>query len=175
MRNILRKDFFNKPVLEVAEGLLGKFLIRKVNGEEIALMLTEVEAYDGIEDKACHAYRGKTQRTAVMFGPPGCFYIYLIYGMYWMLNIVTEKEGYPSAVLIRGTREVCGPGRLTKKLCIDKSLNGKVSGIYQGLWVEDRGIKILKKDIKRTPRIGVLYAGPVWSKKLYRFVLNGGY
>lgn len=172
MRKILEQDFFNKPVLLVAQDLLGKFLVRNINGEETSFMLTEIEAYDGMDDKACHACKGKTQRTAVMFGPSGYFYVYLIYGVYWMLNIVTEKEGYPSAVLIRGTREIIGPGRITKNLNIDKNFNNKAVGIETGLWVEDRGIKILKKDVKKTPRIGVNYAGPIWSKKLYRFVLE---
>ena len=172
MRKILSKSFFNRPVLDVAEDLIGKFLVCSVGGKEEAFMITEVEAYDGCEDKACHASRGRTERTEVMFGPAGVFYVYLVYGMYEMLNIVTGDDGYPAAVLIRGVKGVSGPGRLTKRLKITRSFNGKRALRATGLWVEDRGEKILKKHIKRTPRIGVDYAGPIWSKKHYRFIIK---
>jgi DNA-3-methyladenine glycosylase len=170
--SVLPAAFFDRPVLEVAPDLLGKYLVRRMGGEDIALMITEVEAYDGPEDLACHARAGKTARTEVMFGPPGQWYVYLIYGMYWMLNIVVEKEGYPAAVLIRGTKEVIGPGRLTEKLQIDKTLNNLPASPESGLWIEDRGIVVPSEYIQKTPRIGVDYAGPVWATKPYRFALE---
>jgi DNA-3-methyladenine glycosylase len=171
-KKILTSEFFNRPVATVAQDLIGKFLVRKVDNKKISLMLTEVEAYDGSHDLASHARFGKTKRNEPMFGPAGHFYIYLIYGMYNMLNIVTGAKDYPAAVLIRGTKEITGPGRLTKQLKIDKTLNNQLSLPESGLWIEDRGVKILKKKVIKTPRIGVEYARPVWNKKLYRFILN---
>jgi DNA-3-methyladenine glycosylase len=107
-----------------------------------------------------------------MHGKPGTIYIYLIYGMHWMLNIVTEEKDYPAAILLRGTEHSKGPGVVTRDLGIDKNLNGKKLGTKSGLWIEDDGEKVLKKSIARLPRVGVSYAGPVWSAKPYRFVLN---
>lgn len=170
---ILSDDFFNRDALIVAKELLGKYLVRKVDGKETALMITEVEAYDGFEDKASHAHKGRTKRNEVMFGPPGYFYVYLVYGMHWMLNVTTGEKDYPAAVLIRGVEGFDGPAKLTKFLKINKKLNGKKAEKKAGLWFEDRGVKIKEKDIKKTPRIGVSYAGPVWSKKHYRFLLGG--
>lgn len=168
---ILQDDFFNRDALIVAKELLGKYLVRKADGKETALMITEVEAYDGFEDKASHAHRGKTKRNEVMFGPPGYFYVYLVYGMHWMLNVTTGKKDYPAAVLIRGVEGFDGPAKLTKFLKIDKKLNDKKADLKAGLWFEDKGVKIKEKDIKKTSRIGVSYAGPIWSKKHYRFLL----
>ena len=107
-----------------------------------------------------------------MFGPPGYYYVYLIYGMYWMLNIVTGPKNYPAAVLIRGAGQFNGPGKLTKNLLIDKNFNSKLTDTKTCLWFEDRNEKILKNNIIKTPRIGVNYAGPIWSTKRYRFVLK---
>jgi len=172
MRKVLNKTFFERGALEVAQDLLGKFLVRKVGKKEISSMITEVEAYDGHKDKASHASRGKTKRNEPMFGEAGRWYVYLTYGMHDMLNIVTGEKDYPAAVLIRATDEVTGPGRLTKQMKITRALNSKKASQLEGLWVEDRGVKISKKQIKKTPRIGVDYAGPVWSRRYYRFVLK---
>ncbi len=172
MRKILGKNFFEDDALKVAENLLGKYLIRKVNGKEITLRINEVEAYDGFDDKASHASKGKTDRNKVMFGDAGNWYIYLVYGMHNMLNVVTGKEHYPAAILIRGAGDISGPGKLTKFLKIDKKLNGKKASVETGLWFEDRGESVDKKKIKRTARIGVDYAGPIWAKKDYRFKLS---
>jgi|TARA_Y100000310_G_scaffold345555_1_gene466557 DNA-3-methyladenine glycosylase len=169
---ILPQAFFEKPTLEVAEKLLGKFLVRHYRGREQAYMITEVEAYDGFSDKASHAHKGKTVRTEIMFGEAGYWYVYLVYGMHHMLNVVTGKKEYPAAVLIRSVKGVSGPGRLTKELSVGKLLNTRKVSKESGLWIEDRGVKVEKKDIKKTPRIGVSYAGPVWSNKHYRFVLK---
>src|SRR3989338_6256216 len=97
----LKREFFNRDTVVVAQELLGKYLVRKINGKIVKFRITETEAYCGSKDLPCHASKGMTPRTNVMFGPPGHAYIYLIYGMYYCLNIVTEKEGYPAAVLIR--------------------------------------------------------------------------
>ena len=175
MSKILADDFFNRDALIVAKELLGKYLVREADGKETALMITEVEVYDGFKDKASHAYKGKTKRNEVMFGPAGYFYIYLVYGMHWMLNITTREKGYPAAVLIRGVEGFAGPARLTKFLKIGKYFNGKKAEKESMLWIEDRGVYVKEKDVKKTPRIGISYAGLVWSKKHYRFLLNGSH
>lgn len=131
-------------------------------------MITETEAYHGEDDLACHASKGRTKRTAVMFGPPGRWYVYFIYGMYEMLNIVTGPGSYPSAVLIRGVEGFDGPGKLTRGLMIRGTINAKIAGKATGVWIEDRGMRPLK--IKRGPRVGVAYAGK-WAKKPWRFQL----
>lgn len=163
---ILHADFFSHPVLEVAESLLGKYVV-SARGEG---MITEVEAYDGPEDKACHGRFGITDRTAPMFGPPGYWYVYLVYGMHWMLNVVTGNSGYPAAVLIRSVGMWDGPGKLTRALGIDGSLNGKKSEPQSGLWVADRGVSVRKTQVQRLPRVGIAYAGE-WKDKPYRFRL----
>lgn len=170
-RRILKKSFYDRPTLEVAEDLLGKFLVRRFDdGSEVAAPIHETEAYDGFEDKASHAHRGVTARNSVMYGPPGYFYVYLCYGMHWLLNVVTGPENYPAAILIRGAGKFSGPARLTKNLHVDKAFNQSPAVSGEGLWIEDRGLRISPEEIERTPRIGVNYAGPVWSKKHYRFV-----
>lgn len=159
-------------MLEVARGLIGASLVRRIpDGNTISTMLTEVEAYDGPEDLASHASKGRTPRTEVMFGPAGVFYVYLVYGMHWMLNVVTGEPGYPAAVLIRGTTNIRGPGRITAHLQIDKSLNGKPAKKSSGLWFEERSIVIPYERIETTPRIGVEYSG-AWSRVPYRFILR---
>ena len=180
MRKLLKSKFFeSKNTAQIANDLLGKFLIRKIGRKTDAYMITEVEAYCGLEDRASHAHKGKTKRNEPMFGSAGHWYVYLIYGMYQMLNIVTGPKNYPAAILIRGLEGTCpersrrinGPGKITKKLKINKFLNNKLAVPKNGLWIEDRGAKINKKDIKKSARIGVDYAGPVWSKKKLRFFI----
>jgi DNA-3-methyladenine glycosylase len=165
------KDFLSRSSILVAKDLLGTFLCRQVNGKTIKYKITETEAYGGIKDLASHAHRGQTKSNAPMFSKPGTIYIYFTYGMHYMLNIVTGKEGSPSAVLIRGIEGINGPGRLTRALKIDKNLNNKMLGRGTGLWIEVPKLKSKFKTI-RTPRIGIDYSGPIWSKKLYRFVIR---
>lgn len=172
MRKILSQKFFNQQTLKVAEKLLGKFLVRKINNKEIVLMITEVEAYDGFDDKASHAIRGKTERNKIMFESAGKWYVYFTYGRHYMLNIVTGPKNYPAAVLIRGTEKINGPARLTRFLKINKKFNGKLANKKTGLWIEDRGVKIGKAQIARGKRIGVDYAGKVWANKPYRFLIK---
>jgi len=169
--------FYADDPLVVAPGLLGALLIH--HHPERGLLagrIVETEAYRGMEDKACHASKGITKRTAPMFGPPGHAYVYLIYGMYEMLNAVTWPEGQPSAVLIRGVEPIAGierttngPGKLTRALGIDRSLNESdlVSGRL--IIVPDQ---IISKDcVETTPRIGVDYAGE-WAEKPWRFCVR---
>lgn len=169
---ILTPDFLSRPTLQVAEELLGKFLVRQFGGIETSAMITEVEAYDGFDDRASHASRGQTSRNTPMFGDAGVWYVYLIYGMHEMLNVVTGHKGHPAAILIRGIEGVAGPGRVTKHFNITRALNNKPAVKETGLWIEDRGIIISKSKIQRTPRVGVQYAGEEWAGKLWRFVVD---
>jgi DNA-3-methyladenine glycosylase len=168
---ILDQSFYARPALVVARELIGKYLVRETGGSQVAAQIHETEAYVGPHDLACHAAKGCTPRTAVMFGPAGRWYVYFIYGIHWMLNIVTEAEGYPAAVLLRGAGPWDGPAKLTKALSIDKGLNGLPAERGAGLWIEDRGQRLPRAAIRRTPRIGVDYAGP-WAAKPYRFLLS---
>src|SRR6056297_4118175 len=126
MNNKLTLGFFQRDVLEVAPDLLGKMLVRRFDEHRMEkYLITEVEAYRGGADRACHANKGKTPRTEVMFREGGLVYVYLIYGIYWMLNIVTGEENDSSAVLIRGLEDISGPGRVGKALHLDKSFYGE--------------------------------------------------
>ncbi|MFA5358351.1 MAG: DNA-3-methyladenine glycosylase [Patescibacteria group bacterium] len=188
MKKNITKSFFNRDTKKVAQELLGKFLIREYNDKYYIGIITETEAYCGPNDLASHASRGKTPRTEIMFGPPGHIYIYLIYGMYYCLNIVTEKNNYPAAVLIRSIQAfkpikvisssinfknlkpldykiTNGPGKLCKYFYIDKNLNKKSLAVPY-LWIKDSNIKV--KKIKKLPRIGVDYAG-CYAKKPWRY------
>ena len=174
MRKPLAQDFFNRPADVVAKDLLGKYLVRRKDGAVCAHMITETESYDGYDDTTSHAARGKTRGNAPMFGAAGVFYVYLCYGMYWMLNVVTGAEGYPAAVLLRGVRGekgINGPGRLTRALDISKRFSGEKADKKTGLWFEDRGVIVTPRGIKRTPRIGV-GGTEEWARKPLRFVLS---
>ncbi|MBI1838701.1 MAG: DNA-3-methyladenine glycosylase [Candidatus Colwellbacteria bacterium] len=170
MRRTLKQEFFGRPTLEVAQDLLGKFLVRRFRDKLIASEIVEVEAYDGFRDKASHASRGLTARNKVMFGEAGHWYIYFTYGMHWMLNIVVGPENYPAAVLIRGVKGITGPGRLTKYFKIGGGLNGRECSRKSALWIEDRGVRIASKNMKRTKRVGVDYAGKYWANRRWRFI-----
>ena len=158
-------EFFNQDTLNIAKSLLGKILCVK-NGRKIIIgIITETEAYRGEDDLACHASKGRTKRTETMYQKTGTVYVYLIYGMYFCLNLVTENENYPAAVLIRAVvplstsnvdsaGKINGPGRVCRYFGIDKSFNGL--NIFGGkIWLEDWGIKIAKKNIASSKRIGV--------------------
>ncbi len=155
---------------KVARQLLGHYLCRRFpNGQVKKYLITEVEAYLGEKDKACHSSKGRTKRTEVMYGPAGYWYVYLIYGMYYMLNLVTSPPNEPQAVLFRGLKGIEGPGRLTRSLEIDKNFNGQPAAKSSGLWLE-KGVEVDQKDILILPRVGVEYAGE-WKDKLLRFKL----
>jgi DNA-3-methyladenine glycosylase len=156
-----------------APWLLGKVLVRtRADGEADRHVITEVEAYNGEEDLACHASKGCTPRTGVMYRPGGVWYVYLCYGMHEMLNLVVGAEGFPAAVLIRGLHGIDGPGRLTKRLGVGRAFNGKAAEVTNGLYLEDNGSDVSKKWIQKAPRIGVNYAGPVWGAKPWRFTMD---
>ena len=173
---ILPRAYFRRPTLTVARSLLGKYLVRKNGRATRAGRIVEVEAYIGAEDLACHASKGRTARTDVMFGPAGVAYVYLIYGMYHCFNIVTERVDYPSAILIRAVEDastgaiINGPGRICRFLAIDRTLNRVDLTEGKTLWVEDRGERVAPSAITAGRRMGVDYAG-AWAKKPWRFRL----
>jgi len=161
---LLNKKFYQLDTLKVARNLLGCFLVRKIGNKVIRGMITETEAYVGEDDLASHASKGRTPRTEIMYGEAGRTYIYMIYGMYHCLNIVTEKKDFPAAVLIRGIKiegvdykKTNGPGKLCKILQIDKKLNNKDIEKKEKLWIET-GMKVEESDIHKGERIGVNYA-----------------
>jgi DNA-3-methyladenine glycosylase len=172
-RIIQAKELRAKKTVALARWLLGKFLVRRRGRSIAAQLITEVEAYDGERDLACHARVGRTPRTEVMYGPGGVWYVYLCYGVHEMLNLVVGPRDWPAAILIRGVEDVSGPGRVTKMHGIDRKLN-RASAVARasGLWLEDRGVRVPRRIARATPRIGVDYAGPVWAKKRWRFVIT---
>ncbi len=184
MNAMLNRDFFERDTRIVAKELIGKWLYRKTPTGIYRALIAETEAYHGQDDLGCHCSKGVTPRTKVMFGPPGHIYVYLIYGMYEMLNFVTMPEGFPAAVLIRGlyrlefsTSEKSsfqplhlktdGPGKLTRTLKITRNLNSKKLHPETGIWIENAGIEPGK--IITTPRIGIDYAKE-WKHKPWRYV-----
>jgi DNA-3-methyladenine glycosylase len=168
----LGASFFDRPADRVARSLLGTALaVRASDGTVSRHVVFETEAYLGAHDLACHGAKGMTKRNATMFGPAGHWYVYLCYGMHWMLNIVTGREGVPAAVLIRGAGSHVGPGRVTRGLGIDRSFDGRAATRGGGLWFEDRGVRVPARLVQRTPRIGVGYAGE-WAEKPLRFVVD---
>lgn len=157
--------FFHRPCLEVARDLVGKVLVHETQQGKIKLRITETEAYWGVSDTACHVSKGRTPRTEVFYADAGTLYVYLCYGIHWMLNIVTGDREDPQAVLIRACLEADGPGKLTKKLGITGALNK--GSILQGpLWVEDDGFRC---DVGTDKRVGIGYAAQEDQEKLWRF------
>ena len=180
----LPRSFYDRDTIEVARDLLGKHLVHRVDGIERVGRIVEVEAYLGPHDLAAHSARGLTKRTRVMFGPPGHAYVYLIYGVYWCMNVVTQREGMASAVLLRAVEPVKniegrtqGPGLLCKAMGIDGRLQGH-DLLADELHIRDPG----RRDsgvgpgpnfsIVKRPRIGVDYAGH-WARRLLRFYIRG--
>ena len=166
----LDADFYRQPALTLAPALLGKLLCRAVDGEVRKLRITETECYCGECDTACHAHKGKTERTKVIYREGGCAYIYLCYGIHNLLNVVSGKEDFPEAVLIRGVEGFYGPGRLTKTLDIDRTLNGEDLVTSRQLWLEDDGTF---PEYEAATRIGIEYATEEYREKLWRFTVKG--
>src|SRR5512133_1944737 len=167
-RRLLR-DFYTRDVLAVAPEMPGKMMVLRLNDGSLGrFRVTEVEAYRGSEDLACHAFKGRTPRTEIMFHEGGRIYIYLIYGMYWMLNIVTGEKDNPQAVLIRGVENYPGTGIVTKALGIDKSYYGLDVVTSERMWFEDAGLVL---PVKSGPRIGIDYAGEYWKTRPWRYFL----
>ena len=171
MSKCLPHVFFNRSAEIVAKDLLGCTLCVQRNGVIERHTITETEAYVGPHDLANHASKGKTQRTEVMFRKAGTIYVYLVYGMYDMFNIVTGEKEYPAAVLIRGAGTYDGPGKLTKALGLTRTLNSQMLSRKTGVWIEKRIYPVPENNITTTPRIGVEYAKE-WAQKELRFVLR---
>lgn len=172
----LPREFYNRDTIQVANELLGKIIIHRINNIKYIAKIVEVEAYLGPHDLAAHSARGLTNRTKVMFGPPGFAYVYLIYGMYHCVNVVTEEEGHASAVLLRAVEPLKnietrtqGPGLLCKALHIDKTLNGHDLLSRDFYIAAERTVDPIT--IVKRPRIGVDYAKE-WTDKLLRFYIK---
>jgi DNA-3-methyladenine glycosylase len=165
----LQREFYIRDVLEVAPDLVGKIMVVRTEGNCFRRFpVTDVEAYRGSDDRACHASKGRTKRTEIMYHDGGRLYVYLIYGMYWMLNVVTGDAENPQAILIRGVESLSGPGKLTKTLGIDRTFYGEDLTVSERLWFEDTGVK---PEIKTGERIGIDYAGEYWKSRPWRFYL----
>ena len=184
---VLPTSFYNRPTLTVARELLGARLVRILDGVKLVGIISETEAYFGFYDLASHAKAGRTIRTAPMFGPPGRAYVYFTYGNHWMLNAVTEAEGFPAAVLIRAIqpiegievmlerrqgRDTLGPGKLTQALGITKSENNvNLTEANSSLWIE-AGQVIPDKSVTIGPRVGLNKTPEPWLSKPWRFLVN---
>lgn len=164
------KAIQSKNTVALARRLLGKLLVVAGPGGEVRrARICEVEVYHGERDKASHASRGRTPRNQVMYGEGGVWYVYLCYGIHEMLNLVTGPRDHPSAILIRGVEGVTGPGKLTRVFGIDRRFNARPATPASGLWLEDDGFRPPRGSIRKSPRIGVDYAGPLWAAKPWRF------
>jgi len=184
MANILPREFYDRPTLTVARELIGARLVRIHDGVRLTGIIAETEAYVGETDLGCHARAGRTARTAVMYGEPGRAYVYFTYGHHWMLNVVTERENFPAAVLIRaiqpeagaeimsarrGGRDINGPGKLTQAMGITKTENGvDLTRSASGLWIE-AGVSVPKRSVTIGPRVGLNTVPEPWKSKPWRF------
>ncbi len=184
---ILPREFYDRPTLTVARALIGARLVRILDGLRLTGLITETEAYIGEDDLGCHAKAGKTARTEIMYGPPGHAYVYFTYGNHWMLNAVTERAGFPAAVLIRaiqpeegaqvmsarrGGRDTLGPGKLTQALGIAKGENGAdLTAAASGLWIE-AGQAVPNSLVTISPRVGLNTVPEPWLSKPWRFLVK---
>ncbi|MEP0803957.1 MAG: DNA-3-methyladenine glycosylase [Chloroflexota bacterium] len=185
---VLPREFYNRPTLTVARELLGARLVRVLNGVKLVGLITETEAYIGEKDLGCHAKAGRTPRTQVMYGAPGHAYVYFTYGNHWMLNAVTEREGFPAAVLIRaiqpvegvevmqtrrGGRDTFGPGKLCQAMGIGKGENGvDLTEPGSGLWIE-AGVSVPDSLVTKSARVGLNSVPEPWKSKPWRFLVKG--
>jgi DNA-3-methyladenine glycosylase len=185
---LLSRSFYNRSTLTVARELIGARLVRILNGQKLVGLITETEAYISGKDLACHAKAGLTPRTAVMFGEPGHAYVYFTYGNHWMLNVVTERQGFPAAVLIRAIqpiegvdvmlerrsgRDTFGPGKLCQAMGITKNENGvDLTKRTGGLWIES-GVKVPNSLVTKGPRVGLNNTPEPWLSKPWRFLVKG--
>lgn len=186
----LPRNFFARDAVEVARSLLGMVLVRELDGQRLSGTIIETEAYEGEEDLACHAHVGKTQRNAVMYGPPGMAYVYFTYGMHWCLNAVTGQEGHPAAVLIRAIKPVDGkeiiaknrsgqperiwtdgPAKLCKALMIDRNLNGADLCLSSSPLRIERGDEVVESKVCRSARVGILSTPEPWRSLEWRFYI----
>ena len=186
--SIIPREFYDRPTLTVARELIGSRLVRILDGQRLAGLITETEAYIGGKDLACHAKAGRTARTAVMYGPPGHAYVYFTYGNHWMLNVVTQREGFPAAVLLRAIqlvegvevmsrrrsgRDTFGPGKLTQAMSITKNENGiDLTNAGSGLWIESAPY-VPNSFVTKGPRVGLNTVPEPWKSKPWRFLVKG--
>lgn len=163
----LGMEFFLRDALEVAPELVGKTLVSSLPGaQERRLVITETEVYRGVEDSACHAHRGRTKRTEMLYRPGGAVYVYLCYGIHWLLNVITGPEDFPQGVLIRACEGFEGPGKLTKYLGITGAQNGIDICSSPLLRIEDEGRMV---NITTDKRVGIAYAEEADRERLWRF------
>ncbi len=188
MKPVLARNFYDRPTLTVARELIGARLVRILDGTKLVGLITETEAYISQKDLACHAKAGLTPRTKVMFGEPGHAYVYFTYGNHWMLNVVTEKEGFPAAVLIRAIqpiegvevmsarrmgRDTFGPGKICQAMGISKAENGvDLTDTAAGLWIE-AGLRVPNSLVTKGPRVGLNNTPEPWLSKPWRFLVKG--
>ncbi len=183
----LKREFYDRPTLEVTQALLGTRLVRQEDGLRLAGIITETEAYVGSEDLGSHAHVGRTRRNQVMFGPPGHAYVYFTYGVHWCFNVVTERVDYPAAVLIRAFapteglevisrrrsgRDTFGPAKLTQALHIDGNMNGlDLCDAGSGLWIE-AGLPVEASQIIARPRVGFNNVPEPWKSIPWNFSID---
>lgn len=165
----LGNEFFNRDCLEVAPDLIGKVLVSKINGYEMRVRISETEVYRGEEDTACHAHKGRTKRTEVLYGKSGIIYVYLCYGMHWLMNVITGEEGQPQGVLFRAGEGFNGPAKLTKALGVTGKQNLQSIVDNAEIWIEDDGTKY---DYTTNTRVGIAYATEEFRNKQWRFILK---
>ncbi|MGI6029236.1 MAG: DNA-3-methyladenine glycosylase [Candidatus Heteroscillospira sp.] len=166
----LAADFFHRDCLELAPALVGKLVCRKMpDGSILRLRITETEAYRGEEDTACHAHKGRTKRTEILYGESGLIYVYLCYGMHWLMNVISGETEQPQGVLIRACEGYGGPGKLTKALSVDGSFNRRYAYACDELWFEDDGCAC---KIITDKRVGIGYASEADKNRLWRFKLS---
>lgn len=171
MGQILGKDFFDRDCLKVAPELVGKVIVRILpDGTEKRERISETEAYRGEEDKACHASKGRTKRTELLYGESGVIYVYLCYGMHWLMNVITGEKEQPQGVLIRAGELHDGPAKLTKYLQVTGEFNGQKFYGNEKIYIEDDGYI---PEIKTAPRVGIDYAGEYWKDIEWRFIDAG--
>jgi DNA-3-methyladenine glycosylase len=166
------REFYTRDILDIAGEILGKALVINQKDGQYRHAITEVEIYRGAEDKGSHVSRGRTKRNEIMFDQGGLLYVYLVYGMHWMLNVVTGKTEEPQALLIRGIEKINGPGRLTKALGIDRSFHGEDLVTSRRIWVENTPVN--NREIIQKPRVGIDYAGDYWKNIPWRYILKNG-
>ncbi len=165
----MNREFYSRDCVSVARELVGKVLVHQTEEGQLRLRISETEAYWGEADTACHAHKGRTKRTEVLYAEAGTIYIYLCYGIHWLLNIVTGEKEDPQAVLIRACVDAPGPGKLTKKLGITGELNGQSILGASTLRIEDDGFRC---EVITDKRVGIGYASQEDQDRQWRFIMK---
>lgn len=171
MGNRLLRNYYSRPATELAADLIGKLLCRRTESGIVKYRITETECYYSEEDTACHASKGRTERTKVLYEKGGTAYVYLCYGIHSLFNVVTGEEGFPQAVLIRGIEGHNGPGKVTKAMAIDRNLNGIDMVTSKELWIEDDGAR---PEYTAAKRVGIDYATEEYRNILWRYIIRDG-